>query len=329
MKQRELPQRVDLDALLAQPLAPLEFVLPGFVRSTVGGLVSPGGVGKSFWALAVAIAMSAGARGDLTGLKPQAGRVLMLSKEDPLEVLQHRVQAISQELPRSAKLTSVDYRSCLGLNVDLMEESWFEAVCQAASGARLLILDTLTRFHSLDENSTQDMNRLLAQLERLAARSQAAVLFLHHTSKASALSGQGTLQQAARGSSVLVDNARWVAFLAVMTESEARQFDIPSADRAQYVRWNISKQNYGASMPDVWYRRGEGGVLIPVVLQARRAHSAPGSIAAERPEASKAPLAELARTVATPGYPVPVPKRIPRPSMASLPSATGAFGGEW
>lgn len=337
VKKKDLPASVDLGDLLAQPLAPLDFVLPGFVRGTVGGLVSPGGVGKSFWALEVAVAMSAGGRADLTGLQPAAGRVLMLSKEDPLEAFQHRLHALAQELPRSVRLGALDYRSCLGMGIDLMEPSWFEVICEAATGARLLILDTLTRFHSLDENSTQDMNQLLAQLERLAAVSGASVLFLHHTSKAAALSGQGTLQQAARGSSVLVDNARWVAFLAVMTESEARQFDVQPTQRQQYVRWNISKQNYGAALPDVWYRRGEGGVLLPVTLKAQKA--AVSNLVRERVDEDEGPeiqaggvtLTPFAQAQTTPleTYGLAVSKRATRPAAVSLPTATGAFGGQW
>jgi hypothetical protein len=37
---------------------PLDFVLPGFLAGTVGGLVSPGGVGKSTFALEICIAVA-------------------------------------------------------------------------------------------------------------------------------------------------------------------------------------------------------------------------------------------------------------------------------
>jgi RecA-family ATPase len=176
-----------------------------------------------------------------------------------------------------------------------------------------VVLDTLTRFHKLDENSAQDMGRLLSQLERLAAESGASVLFLHHTSKSAVVNGQATLQQAARGSSVLVDNARWSAFLAPMTEQDARSFGVPAAERANYVRWNISKQNYGAPLADIWYRRDEGGVLVPVKFTASRPAAG----------ASSAPVANENETVAAASA-APV-----NPEPPSLPSAKGAFGGQW
>jgi predicted ATP-dependent serine protease len=38
--------------------AQLDFVLPGFVAGTVGGLVSPGGIGKSTFALQICISIA-------------------------------------------------------------------------------------------------------------------------------------------------------------------------------------------------------------------------------------------------------------------------------
>lgn len=312
MSARKLPESVNLKALLGKPPTPLEFVLPGFVRATVGALVSPGGVGKSYWALAVAVAIGAGAKADLTGLKPAEGRVLVLSKEDPIEVLEQRIHAMARVLPKSVSYGNVDYRSCIGMDIDVMAEAWFDVLVEAARGARLVILDTLTRFHRLDENSAQDMGQLLTQLERLAQRSGASVLFLHHTSKAAVMTGQASLQQAARGSSVLVDNARWSAFLAVMSEQEARGFGVPAGDRVNYVRWNINKQNYGAAIADVWYRRGDGGVLQSVQLFARKA----------QPPVEPVPA---------PGQIVPVIAAAAPidPETPALPSANGAYDGKW
>lgn len=312
MPTRKLPDSVNFKALLGKPPTPLEYVLPGFVRATVGALVSPGGVGKSYWSLAAAVAIGAGPKADLTGLKPAEGRVVVLSKEDPIEVLEQRVHAMARLLPKAVSYAGVDYRSCIGLDIDVMRAEWFEELCAVAKGARLVILDTLTRFHKLDENSAQDMGQLLTQLERLAAASGASILFLHHTSKMAVANGQATLQQAARGSSVLVDNARWCSFLAVMSEQEARLFGVPAGERANYVRWNISKQNYGAAIADVWYRRADGGVLQAVKLTP----------------AKNVPAVELVPLSARTEPSVAVPA-VAVPETPALPSATGAFDGKW
>mgnify|MGYP003596399310 CR=1 FL=1 len=108
-------------------------------------------------------------------------------------------------------------------------------------------------------------------------------MFLHHTSKAAALSGQGASQQAARGSSVITDNARGQFHLSGMTEQDAygesgrlydrsapegaRNLSLDGVDRAgrplrlRYARFGVSKSNYAAPWPDVWLRRNDGGVL--------------------------------------------------------------------
>lgn len=313
MSPQTLPDSVNFKELLSTAPEPLDFVLPGLVRATVGALVSPGGTGKSYWALAVAIAIGAGHKADLTGLNPTEGRVLVLSKEDPMQAIAQRLHAMAKLIPKSVSYGNVDFRCCVGLDIDVMDASWFSHLCEAAKGARLVILDTLTRFHHLDENSAQDMGRLIAQLERLAAASGAAILFLHHTSKASVTAGQATLQQAARGSSVLVDNARWSAFLACMSEAEARVHGVAAADRVNYVRWNISKQNYGAAIDDVWYRREAGGALQAVKFAPTKTAYAPD--------------------IASNAGPIEVPKEVAKVDCTkqtpALPSANGAYDGKW
>ncbi len=272
-----LPQRLALDtAFLATPEA-LDFVVPGLVKGTVAGLISPGGVGKTFWALGLALSLARGKNGmDLTGLSPERGKVLLLPAEDPESVLVQRLQSYK---PLCGKMVDdlVDIRPCLGYGWDVLDERKLQDLIALGTGARLIILDTLIRFHSGDENSTVDMKRVLMQLEQLACKTGAAVLYLHHTSKAAALNGQGELQQAARGASVLSDNSRWLGYLTGMTPSEGKLYGIPQSDQTLYVRFGVSKQNYGAPVAPQWYRRQLGGALLPVELQPvkRAVESAP------------------------------------------------------
>ncbi|WP_181376249.1 helicase RepA family protein [Novimethylophilus kurashikiensis] len=305
---RTMPPAADLQALLQRPAEALDFVLPGFKAGTVGGVISPGGVGKSYWALSLAVSLASSA--DLTGLAPKKGRIVVLSAEDGEDVFASRLHAVERYLPKGGTLNDFDFRDCVGLNIDLMEAGWFDAVLSIVKGARLVVLDTLSRFHSLDENATPDMKRLLAQLERLATVSGAAVMYLHHTSKSAAISGMGALQQAARGSSVLVDNARWVSFLAAMTEHEARKFGLPEGAHVHYVRWNISKQNYGAPLEDQWFKRVEDGVLLPCTFDNGVAE----------PQTIVRPQPMPVQTTETRG---------PADTVPGLPSAKGAFDGKW
>lgn len=336
--QKMLPASTDLAARLSGPMPEFEYPLPGLRLGSVGALISPGGVGKSFWTLGVAVAMAGGPEADLTGLAPLHGRVVLFSAEDSEDEVVKRLHAVLMNLPVKPDLSLFDYRDCVGLDVNVMDKAWLEAMIDAGKGAKLVVLDTLSRFHHLDENSSQEMKQLMATLEKLAAGTGASVLYLHHTSKAAVLGGLGGAAQAGRGSSVLTDNARWAAFLAVMTESEARAYGIAPAERNDYVRWNISKQNYGEAMPDRWYRRGQGGALLPVVLQAKyRADGAerdtaipgislqPGVNPVESilgKDAGNGPVIETTQVVVNTRSQQVQQQEAP-------PSATGAFGGRW
>lgn len=85
-----------------------------------------------------------------------------------------------------------------------------------------------------------------------------------------AMMGAGDQQQASRGSSVLVDNIRWQSYLSSMTSAEAEEWGVDDDQRRFFVRFGVSKANYGAPFADRWFRRHDGGVLKPAVLERQR-----------------------------------------------------------
>lgn len=258
----------------------LDFIWPGFLSGTVGALVAPGATGKSFWALEASVAVTAPGA-DLLGIKPSAsGPVVYFAAEDPEPVLIRRIHAIGRHLSPDARCSVAEklaLEPVMGRRMDLANDAELSDVTRRCEGARLAVFDTLSRFHTLDENNNGLMAGLVARMEYIAAQTGAAVLYLHHTSKASALQGQGDMQQAARGASSLVDNARWCGYISKMSRSESenltsRDFDrepIGHDRRHWYVRFGASKENYGISdCPEHWYKRQEEGVLLPITLKS-------------------------------------------------------------
>lgn len=269
----ERPGRIDIAAAFVTQPKPLDFVLPGMLAGTVGALVSPGGAGKSMMALQLAILVAGGA--DLVGFDAviSHGRVVILAAEDPAEALEHRLHALGGHLDASQRdlvNDSVDILPLLGYAFDVMSQDWYDWVLDKARGTRLLVVDTLRRIHTLDENDSGDMAGLLSQLERIVRLTGCTILFLHHSSKAAAMQGQGDVQQASRGSSVLVDNIRWQSYMATMTRDEAAKFSVDEDRRGFFVRWGVSKQNYGKPIAECWLQRHEGGVLLPASLSEPR-----------------------------------------------------------
>ena len=270
---------VDVGYRFETPPPDLDFVWPGFLAGSVGALVAPGATGKSFWALEAMMSIACSvAGGDLAGLNPEkSGRVLYISAEDPRPVLEHRIHAIGAHLAVEARgsiAANLQVKPGMGKSFDIMDDRHLSALIKKCEGFRLLVLDTLSRIHFLDEKDNGQMARVVKQFERIADETGAAVLYLHHCSKGSATSESTDQQQAARGASALIDNARWCGFVAKMTEDESKRLCEPDslspvgADRREYfVRFGTSKQNYGGRLGDIWYMRKKGGVLVPVALR--------------------------------------------------------------
>lgn len=270
---------IDLLAAFANEPPALDFIWPGFLAGTVGALVAPGATGKSYWALEAAMAIACSvAGGDLVGLSPASyGRVVYFAGEDPEAALVRRIHAIGRylnEQAREAIAKNLAVMPTMGTLMNVMSDEQRAGIIKLCAGARLIVLDTLSRIHDKDENSNGDMSRLVATLEHIAVSTGASVLYLHHVSKGSAREGQTDQQQAARGASALIDNARWCGFVAKMSEEEAKRLSDRAYDRQPigndrrgfFVRFGVSKQNYDATPLEQWYKRQDGGVLVPVEL---------------------------------------------------------------
>lgn len=270
---------IDIMAAFENKPPLLDFIWPGFLSGTVGALIAPGATGKSFWALEAVMSIACSvAGGDLLQLgHEQSGRVVYLAGEDPEPALVGRVHSIGQHLNKRAReeiARNLTLEPIMGRGLNVMVKPHRDWLIEQGSGARLIVLDTLSRVHCLDENSNGDMSRLVSTLEHIAVETGASILYLHHVNKGAAREGQADQQQAARGASALVDNARWCGFVAKMSEAEAKKLTDRAYDRQPigndrrvfFVRFGVSKQNYTAIQADKWYERRDGGVLLPIDL---------------------------------------------------------------
>lgn len=270
--------RVDiLEAFGTEPPAQ-DFILPGFLAGTVGALVAPGSTGKSMLALQIACAVASDLPGaNTTGLNiGRHGSVLYLNLEDPPGEIRRRLHALGSRFDQAAResvAAGLELSARQGVPTDVMNKRFMGGLLRAADGKRLIVIDTLSRCHGMDENDNGAMSQLVARLEMVVRESGAGLLYLHHTSKSATLAGQGALAQAARGASALIDNARWCGNLMKMTSDEAETLressglTIGEKRRGFFVRYEIGKQNYGQVQQGQWYERTAGGILRPVELR--------------------------------------------------------------
>lgn len=264
---------IDVLKAFENPPKPLDYVLPGMIAGSVGAIVAPGGAGKSMLILQIAAQIAGGPDTINLGDYPP-GSVVYLPAEDPESTIITRLFSLGRVISPEQRIVVADQlliESLVGKEVNILDPRWTEALVRIAEGRRLMILDTLRRFHAADENDSGAMSMVIGRMEAIAKKTGCSIVFLHHASKSSAMGGTGDQQQASRGSSVLVDNIRWQGYLAGMTKDEApkwttRQFDrapLTADDARFYVRFGVSKQNYGPPVAEQWLRRGEGGILSP------------------------------------------------------------------
>lgn len=269
----------------------LDFILPGLLKGSVGAIVGPGSAGKSFLALEIAATVALYGKWnpleiDLPMKSETYNRsfpndivnVSYITGEDPLEIAHNRLVTIAGNLDNDKRDrfgSSFSVTGLRGLSPYLMymengvvkrNEKWIDSLKRGLGGVDLAILDTLTKFHALEENSNDSMKQLIDLFDEIASECGCSIIFLHHSNKVAMRENKGDDQTASRGASALTDNIRWQMNLRTMNKDEAdRNYDVDNPK--SWVLWSGSKINY-AEAPDgegdLWLHRGQGskGLLI-------------------------------------------------------------------
>lgn len=258
---------------------------------TVGLMAAGGGTGKSMLVLQLGVAIAAGLQ--WLGMDTaEHGGVLIVSAEDDRAEAHRRIRLVVGACREEIQFNGGDWSrhdhllrermfivdrvgksNLLTRIVDkaLIRTDFADRVIATAQGVpdcRLIVLDPLSRFDGGEPNSSADGTRLIETAESIRKATGATVLLPHHVNKASLKDAQSG-SEAARGSSGLVDGARWMGLMATMRTEHASGFGIDEADAGQYVRLTVPKSNYAAPYPGMWLKRGVGGVLHPTELTPR------------------------------------------------------------
>ncbi len=255
-------------------LQPLDFVFNGLKTKTIGFISSAGGTGKSM--LALHLAFSLADTSCKYNFEPiitrdtKRGRVTYLSLEDPQDVLEYRVKAITKHIGDYNIIDTISQNLFIyplyGTGFQLFNEKGelnskvYKNLLDLGHTSRLLIIDTFRRLHNFDENNNGAMSELLSILETICNQTETTILLLHHQNKAS-LNDKNNSQTAMRGASALVDNARLVINLSTLSEKEAEAYSIQKERRKEYVKVSYAKVNYSKPLDDFVLARGFGGTL--------------------------------------------------------------------
>jgi len=258
---------VSAGSLLSRPVPPREFLLLDFLpKSIIGGLVAPGGTGKSMLAMHIGVALSGGTSLFARYFAPKPGVVVYLSGEDDEHEMHRRLSRIvSAESARTQELVKKNFHLLdRSEQFDLFtkkdgvgEAEITQVVTELATAIReqidtdvaLLIVDPAARFRGGEENSASDVNRFIQALYRLREMLGCSVLVLHHVNKGAR--GNGASQNNARGSSAFADGVR------LMYELN------PSDQMPSVLQLTCVKSNYGKRPEPLTLLQQPDGTLAP------------------------------------------------------------------
>ena len=165
---------------LSIPPPPYEWLIKGFLCKNDTTLwMGPPGVGKSMTVLDFAIHFASNKKEWLGMPLLRGGRVLYVDEENPADVVYNRLHALGAT--REA-MENIRYLHDQGIRLDKHPAKLLDEA--KAWQPDLIILDSLKRFHRLDENSASDMSTVFEDgIKPITRTSGANVIVLHHSTK--------------------------------------------------------------------------------------------------------------------------------------------------
>ena len=226
-------------------------------------LVSPGGVGKTAWSLAVGCSVACG-KGLVGDYVHRQENVLFCFLEDPEDEFDRRIAACmirhrldEEDLAgRVFHLNGRDRRIVVAaLDGDGMTVCYPDkpALINAIRARKigLVVVDPFVNSHELDENSNPHINAAARAWAEIANETGCAVLLVHHTRKG-AVAGDA---DSGRGAIALVNAARSAFTLTAMSEDEAKELGVSDDVRRLHIRLDDAKANLAPpSAKARWYR---------------------------------------------------------------------------
>lgn len=250
----------------AVQIPPRKFLYgPSVIAGFISVVVAPGGTGKSALMMAEVLSMTSGKvlLGSEKPVRPL--KVWAHNAEDPQDEQLRRLAAAQAhhnvtdaDLGGRLFLTSGrDLPLCLartGRDGPEVVQEAVDALVEIMLGAQVdvLVLDPLGAIHTLPENDNTAANVLMNALRQITDKTGAAIVLVHHTSKAAGMDMGAAGANAARGASAIVDAARFVRQLMRMSAEEARRFGVAEDERHNFVRVENGKSNMAPAEKARW-----------------------------------------------------------------------------
>lgn len=234
------------------------------LRKFVSVDVAAGGVGKSSLKIGEAMAMATGRDLYDKGLPEGALSVWLWNLEDPVEEMERRLHATAQRFrilpaelgdrlyvdsgrdqPLVIATEGPDGAMIARPVVDALIEEMLERKID------VLIVDPFISSHAVSENDNNAIDIVAREWNVIAERTGAAINLVHHVRKQN---GETATADSARGASALIGKARSVLVYNRMTDKEAQDLGVDTAERKFFFRVDNDKANLAPPDATDWYR---------------------------------------------------------------------------
>jgi archaellum biogenesis ATPase FlaH len=163
---------------LSAPPPEYEWLVKGYIcKGDTTLLVGEPNVGKSWLSLSLAVSIADGTNTWLGHEVCTQGRVLYIDEENPHDVVYHRLRQLGAE-----NFDNMRYLHRQGVRLDRNFDKLLDEAI--AYDPTMIVLDSLTRLHTKDENNAGEMAKLFNDsINVLCRETGAAVIIIHHTNK--------------------------------------------------------------------------------------------------------------------------------------------------
>ena len=226
----------EITSLVDAPDGETEFVLGEWLplpRGTVSLIVAPGGTGKSWTALQMALRHS----------RSSGKKSVVWLSEDPIYETKKRAQSICSEILHAPfEIRGVDVVSRPPLQMMQNKQfnpSNFYKLRKNFAGYDLVVIDPLLAFYGGDENDNSQARAFMQPFMDWAREENICIVFLHHSRKNNDESAKGS----ARGAGAFVDAARTVYQIdKIYHNKHAGTLDMDNVHMREFM---LTKDNYG------------------------------------------------------------------------------------
>jgi RecA-family ATPase len=179
-----LNERFTADSLSRMEFGSMNYIIPGFIAEGLTLFAGKPKIGKSWFLLHAAWAVSCGGR-TLGGIHCEEGDVLYAALEDNKRRLFRRMKKLFADVPWPKRLTFMCSMPRLAQGGIKSIRKWIEK----SARPRLIIIDTLAmvRMPNNKDQSTYDSDyAAVKELRDLAGERHVAIILVHHLRKAEA-----------------------------------------------------------------------------------------------------------------------------------------------